>query len=110
MNDEKWEQLVENLQSKFTVIEHNTEDIEAEKYTQTNDVIVFDTDAGRIRLIRETKPVLLEKKQFYSHRPGDTARTEYVFSDNEKSYKLRVYKENDYGEWDEISPEQAGLI
>lgn len=109
MNDEKWEQLVENLQSKFTILERNTEDVEEDQYTQTNDIVVFTTEAGRIRLVRETKPLLLEKKQFYSHRAGDTARTEYIFSGDEKSYKLRVYKENDYGEWDEISPEQAGF-
>lgn len=109
MTDEKWEQLVENIRDKFTVIESRTEEIPEEHYTQTNDILVFDGDLGRIRLVRETKPALLEKKQHYSHRAGDTARTEYVFSDTELAHKLRVYKENDYGEWDEISSESFSL-
>jgi hypothetical protein len=103
MQDDKWEQLVESIQSKFTVIEHRTEDIEEEAYTVTEDILVFEGDQGRFRIVRETKPLLLDKKQHYTHRPGDTARTEYVFSETEVSQRVRVYRENNFGDWEEIS-------
>ena len=52
---------------------------------------------------------MLDKIQHYSHRQGDTARTEYVLSDTEFSHKVRVYQENEYGDWEEVKAESLGL-
>lgn len=109
MNDEKWEQLVENIRSKFEVLELRTEEVDTHDHTETHDTLVFNNQGLRFRLVRETKPLVLGKKEFYSHRPGDTARTEYQVSDTEVSHKLRVYKENDFGEWEEINSDSFSL-
>lgn len=112
MTNEQWEQLVENLKSQFRDIEVFEEEIEEGLEGSRGvhaDVAIFSTPRGRFRLVRENRPLVLEKKQLYSHRPGDTARTEYKFSDSEFTHKLRVYKENDDLEWEEITLDQLGL-
>jgi hypothetical protein len=108
MQDEQWEQLKENLKGRFTVEEETQEDIIA--HTQDGevkqgfaDVLIIQTPFGRIKLARENRPVVLDKKFIYSHRAGQAARTEYTFSDTEFSHKLKVYlyDENSDG-WKEI--------
>lgn len=75
----------------------------------TQDVLIFENPVGRFKLVRENRPVVLEKKQFYSHRAGDSARTEYKLSDTEFSHKLKVYKEVGFEEWEEVTLDRLGL-
>lgn len=109
MNDEKWEQLIESIRDKFTVTDLRTEDIDVHGHAETHETLEFDSPMGNLRIVRETKPLVLDKKEFYSHRAGDTARTEYTVSDTEVSHKLRVYKENEYGEYVEIDASSVGF-
>ena len=111
MTDERWEQFVEMAQGKFQHVMVSKEDLigpTGEVQGSADVVKFFIPEMGRFRVVRENKPVVLEKKMHYSHRQGDTARTEYVFSDTELSHKIRVYKEVD-DEWEEISAEALGL-
>ncbi len=73
------------------------------------DILIFDRAGDTYKLVRENRPVVLEKKMLHSKRAGDTAQIEYKFSDTEFSHKLHVYKETDSGDWDEISTESLGL-
>ncbi|MCL5667303.1 MAG: hypothetical protein M1383_06055 [Patescibacteria group bacterium] len=115
MQDEKWQQLVEAAKQNFKNVEYRTEDLIAEtadgpQKQGTRDILEFDhPSGGRYRLIRENKPVVLEKKEHFSHRQGDTARTEYKFSETEFSHKLKVYREIDFDEWEEITLDKLGL-
>jgi hypothetical protein len=115
MTDEKWEQLVEVAQKNFQNVKLSHEDLILEtadgpQKRGTQDILVFDHPAGgRYKLVRENHPVVLEKKEMFSHRAGDTARTEYKFSETEFSHKLRVYKEVDFDEWEEITLDKLGL-
>lgn len=114
MNDDRWNELVEMAQKNFDHVELSTEALSVETsdgiYEQgSRDILQFQNQMGLFRLERENRPLILDKKQHYSHRPGDTARTEYVLSDTDFSHKLMVYKENDAGEWDEISADKLGL-
>ncbi len=115
MTDERWEQFVEMAHDKFENV-----GVSAEKWDDsygdqdisgTNNVVEFSLPAtgDRFKVVRENKPVILDKKQHYSHRQGDTARTEYVLSDTELSHKLKVYKEDDYGDWKEVTAGELGL-
>ncbi len=108
MENEKWEQLVQMVKTKFDDVELSTEDLELETQDGpvkqgTMDILIFENNGGRFKLTRENRPVVLEKKEHFSHRMGDTARTEYKFSETEYSHKLRVYKETGYEEWEEIT-------
>ena len=114
MNDDRWQQIVEMAQKNYEDVELYTEPLivdtpDGEEEQGTEDILEFDNAGGRFRLVRQNKPAVLEKKQHYSHRQGDTARTEYVLSDTEMSHKLFVYKENMYGDWEEISLDKMGL-
>lgn len=115
MNDDRWQQLVEMAKKNFSGVEITSEDLIMETQDGpikqgTKDILEFNhPDASRYRLVRENRPVVLEKKQHFSHRMGDTARTEYKHSDTEFSHKLRVYREDRMGEWEEITLDKLGL-
>lgn len=114
MTNERWEELVEGIKQKSTNYTIRHEEWEVE-YGEARDGASVDIleftqpGAGKFKLVRENTPLVLEKKHHYSHRQGDTARTEYVLSDTELSHKLKVYKEDDYGDWQEITPAALGL-
>lgn len=108
MDIDKWEQLKEEIGRKFKVLEHKTEDLivhtqDGEIKNGTADVLILETPMGQVKLSFETRPVVMDKKFIFSHRAGQAARTEYEYSDTEKSYKLRAYKWDDLNEeWKEI--------
>lgn len=110
MTNEKWEELNELTKKHFKGVESYTEDLVLEDgHVASQDILIFTTPQGKYKLIRENKPVVLEKKMHYSHRPGDTARTEYKLSDTELSHKLHVFKELDFDEWEEVTLTDLGL-
>lgn len=111
MTDERWEQFVEMAKGKFQNVSVAEEDLlsPAGEVQGKSDVVNLTIPGmGSFQVVRENKPVVLDKKQFYSHRQGDTARTEYVLSDTELSHKIRVFKEVD-DEWEEVSADALGL-
>ena len=66
-------------------------------------MIIFPTPIGKVKLTRESKPVVLDKKMIYSHQQGKSARTEYTFSDTEFSHKIKAYKWDDnIDDWKEM--------
>lgn len=114
MTDEKWEQLVQAAKNHFEDVSLNTEDLikdtpDGPQKEGTQDILEFEKQGERFRLVRENRPVVLEKKQFFSHRMGDTARTEYKLSDSEFSHKLKVYKEVGYDDWEEVTLDKLGI-
>ncbi len=102
MTEEKWEQLKENLLSRFPeatvfrepLVEHGEE-------RGVSEVVEFESPLGLMRVVRQSKPKVLDKTFHYSHRPGDTARVDYVLSDTEFTHILVVLKEVD-GEWEQV--------
>ena len=114
MTDEKWEELVDLAKKHFKDVEVSTEDLvtdtpDGPQVQGTRDILIFEREGQRYKAVRENKPVVLEKKMLYSHRQGDTAHAEYKLSDTEFSHRIRVYKEVDFDEWQEISGESLGL-
>lgn len=114
MTNERWEEFVEGIKNQYDDYSIRHEEWEVEYGEQRDgasvDILEFTgPDKNRYKLVRENTPLVLDKKHHYSHRQGDTARTEYVLSDTELSHKLKVYKEDDYGDWQEITPSALGL-
>lgn len=115
MTDERWEQFVEDGKKRFAdmvVLEETWSDDRGDEIqTGTQDAVEFTLPGttDRYRVVRENRPLVLDKKLHYSHRQGDTAQTQYILSDTELSHKLRVYKEDDYGEWQEVTAGELGL-
>jgi hypothetical protein len=114
MTEEKWQQLVDAAKKNFSHVQLSTEDLlvttqDGQQKQGTQDVLQFENASGSFKLVRENRPAVLEKKEHYSHRQGDTARVEYKVSDTDFSHKLRVYKEDSMGEWEEVTLDRLGL-
>ena len=114
MQDEKWEELVEAAKKHFKNVSLATEDLimdtqDGPVKQGTQDILIFENPGGKFKVVRENRPVVLEKKELYSHRAGQSAQTQYKFSQTEFSHKLRVYKEADFEEWDEVTLDKLGL-
>lgn len=111
MDIDHWETMKENLRKRFEVEEEGTEELMVETQDGpvlkgTGNFLVFSTPVGRVKLSFEKKPMLLDKKEHYSHRAGQAARIDYQFSETEFTYKLHAYKWNDNTEeWKEIDAE-----
>jgi hypothetical protein len=112
MDIDKWEQLKEELKRKYTVESETTEDLIVEtgdgpvKQGHAEAIVFINEDMSpqmSFKLVFETRPVVTDKKVIYSHRAGQGARTEYEFSETEKSHKLKAYTwDDDKEEWKEI--------
>jgi len=114
MLEEKWAEIVETAQKHFKNVQLSHEDLimdtqDGPVKSGTQDILIFENPGGRFKLVRENKPVVLEKKELYSHRAGQSAQTNYKFSETEFSHKLRVFKELDFDEWQEITLDKLGL-
>ena len=114
MQDEKWQQLVEAAQKHFKDVSLTNEDLimdtqDGPVKQGTQDILIFENPSGKFKLVRENRPVVLEKKEMYSHRAGQTAQTQYKFSATEFSHRLRVYKEVDFDDWEEVTLDTLGL-
>lgn len=115
MTDEKWEQLVDAAKQHFKNAKLTNEDLIAEtadgpQKQGNQDVLVFQHPNGdTYKLVRENRPVVLEKKELYSHRAGQSAQTQYKFSETEFSHKLKVYKEMGFEDWEEVTLDKLGL-
>jgi hypothetical protein len=115
MTDDKWQELVSMAQKNFKGAKLTQEDLimdtqDGPQKTGTQDVLIFQHPEGRrYKLVRENKPVVLQKKEMFSHRAGQSAQTQYKFSETEFSHKLRVFKEIDFDEWEEVTLDKLGL-
>ena len=94
MLPEKWKQIVGNIKDNFKVEEDGKENFEEEGGAEI-EYIIFAGPVGRMKLEFISKPVVLDRKTKYSNRIGAETVIEYVYSPDEKSHKLKVYK------WDE---------
>ena len=114
MTDEKWQTLINQAKKDFSDVSYETEDLFAESNGEmvkqgTQDILQFTNDQGTFKVVRQNRPVVLEKKMHYSHRAGDAARTEYVLSDQEMSHKVLFHMLNDLDEWEQIESNNPDL-
>jgi hypothetical protein len=96
MTDEKWEQIVGRILDEFEGSTHQT--LDGERENETIEEIIFDGPAGKMKLVRSTKPRLLEEKTHYSGRVGQSTGVEKVYSKDEFVNNVDLFKDED-GEW-----------
>lgn len=98
MLDERWETILDKIKSNFDVVEHQKEIVE----NGEDETIVFNGPVGKIKLVRSLRPLIIDKKVIGAHRRGKSqAQYEYIYSDTEKTSKMKTFKEID-GEWQEV--------
>lgn len=102
MTPEKWTSTVNNIKDSFEVSDEGHATIDEEGGIDIS-FIEFKGPIGKMRLEFITKPVILDKKTTYSKRIGSETQIDYVYSDDERSSQLLVYKwnEND-NDWEEM--------
>jgi len=95
MTPQKWLDIVSQIKDKFKIEEQKSRQLDDEGGITIEEVI-FQGPLGRMRLEFITKPVVLDKKTTYSKRIGSSTKVDYVYSQQEKNYKLKAYR------WDEV--------
>lgn len=103
MNLDRWEEVKQNLTERFEVAQAFEESFEFMGGQAVRDVLELKTAMGRLRVSLETRPVVAGKEFHYSHRPGASAHTEFILSEDEVVHHFKVEKENDDGDWEEMS-------
>jgi len=98
MNDDKWEEVRENIKSKFEVLNEETEDIIYEdpitgkkKEIGEKEILEFSSPMGELRIEREKKLLVQDRKHHY-HKTRTDAVVQLVFSENEYGDKMKVFK------------------
>lgn len=110
MNLERWEEIKKTVKKQDPQAEEGQEDLlvdtaEGQVKQGEAEFIIFSAPGGsafggeRMKLQLQKKPRVEEKKYFYSHRQGTSARVEYKYSESEMVYTLKAYK------WDEVEDE-----
>jgi len=107
MSPERWESLKGDLKDKFTLVEETRGEFEDEP--GEFDRLIFDGPMGRIKLEFITRPVILDKRTTTSKRIGASVAVDYIYSEDEFTHKLLVYKWDEGREWwDEIKANMFG--
>jgi hypothetical protein len=101
MNDQRWEEVLRRLDKTFGNLEFDeTEDEETHAVSES---VTWASPQGRMRLVRVTKPLVVDKKLHYSNRAGGGSHVEYVYSKTESTSRIRLYRWSDpLNDWDEI--------
>ena len=97
MHQSKWEDLIDKIERLFGFIEHTTEEF-PERH-MTVETAVFDGAAGRMKLERTVKPLVIDKKVSYSKRIGSDVDVEYVYSEDESVDTVKLFR------WDKLARE-----
>lgn len=109
MNDEKWLDLLGEIKERLEVLEHRKENFDIKddfgvKGKGEREIIVFKGEMGKMKLEREKRPVILDKKVHYVKTKGTGAMIEYVLSEEETTSKVFCYRWNEQlQEWEEIN-------
>ncbi len=101
MNDEKWEELVTQIETKLKVMDKKV--TTADEGRTRIESIVFLSPEGKMRLERTSKPLVVDKKVHYSKRIGSSPSVEYVYSPTEKVHRVQLFKWSEANrEWEEL--------
>lgn len=104
MNDERWDNLNKIINDRFEIIEDYEEEIPETDGVGYVGVVVFSTPAGTIKLERYVRPVVLNKKTFYSKRSEGEVAVKYDYSKEETTQNLKIYKLDEINDrWQEIN-------
>lgn len=111
MNNERWDNLIKMIEEKFEIEEDYIEDIHPDDGGGQKDIVVFTSPLGKIKLAREVRPLVTDKKTFYSKRGQNDMTVKYNYSKDETTQSLKAYKFDDFkDEWQEINSNNINEI
>jgi len=107
MQDSKWDNLIFMIEEKFGIKNQSKEPIEVNQSSQGEaimgelETIEFETPTGRMKLERMGRPKVIDKKVLSTKRIGGRVTVDYVYSSDEKSYGVKLYRFCD-NNWQEV--------
>lgn len=117
MKEETWSELKEKAREKFSDFkeekrEEVREDDVGNKINYSIEVLEFTSPLGKTKVERIVHPKIIDRKTHYHHGAGGAkAQVELITADDEFTSKIRVYKQDEFGEWEElkISPDKINF-
>ncbi len=109
MTDERWSELLDQIERKFGILKHQKEEIAIKddfgiKGRGELETVIFNGPLGKMKLEREKRPKILQKKVHYAKTQASGAQIEYLLSENETTQKIRAFRWNDEeNNWTEIN-------
>jgi hypothetical protein len=101
LHDEKWYYLLEEIDRKFGIEERETEEVPEKRLTIER--AIFTGAAGRMKLERASRPLVVNHQVKYSKRIGGETIDRLVYSDTEMTHRVTLYQWNEEtGSWEEI--------
>jgi hypothetical protein len=107
MSDKAWEQLVDQIETKFGIDKADkTEEPLEDNHQLSRQVeeVIFSRDQSEYKIVRITSPMVIDRKTIY-HRTASANRIENVYDSGQTSSKVEFYKRVD-DSWQQIEPEQ----
>jgi len=107
-----WDKLIYQIESKFQITGQRKEPYvveesqmsknQGETITGEREVVEFQTPQGKFMLEKIEKPKVSSQKFFSNKRVGTHARVDRVYSTEEKTSQIKIYKLSAEGAWQEI--------
>ena len=101
MHPDKWPEIKERILNNFA----NARQSQAENPERREilEILEFDGPMGEMKLAWITRPKVLETKTHYSNRIGGDVSVDVVYSDDEVTHTLKIYRWHDgLNDWQEI--------
>jgi len=116
MTDEKWENIIYQIEEKFGILKREKEEIEVgesfgKKIKGLKETVEFKGPLGKIKLERISRPKIAEKKVISSKRIGGKVAIDYIYSPEELVKTLKVYAWDEAtNNWKELKTEILGSL
>ncbi len=107
MTDERWQETLDQLSERFSVLSRATEP--AEDGHGTTERVVFSGPLGKLRLSRTVHDRVVGERATGSHRIGSDVAIEKVYDSGDHVSFLTLEREGASGEWEELDPAKLGV-
>lgn len=108
MTDERWENLIDQIEEKFGELERKKEALEPGPGKK--ETIIFNSALGKMKIERTVRPLVLEERGIKAKkRIGAKASIEYIYSETEKVDKIQAFRwDEKEDDWIKIDMENFG--
>jgi len=108
MTKDKWLDLLQIMEGKFSIDEHFKEGLGNDEPGE-KDVVIFNSPVlGKVRLEWVERPRFLRENTKYSRRIGSDVKVEKVYDENDKVSYIQAFKWDEPGQdWEEIEVEKT---
>jgi len=101
MHPDKWPEIKEKIKSSFAVSAERLE--KNEERSEQTEILEFQGPLGKMKVEWISRPKVLDTKTHYSNRIGSNVQVDYVYSSDELTHTLKVYKWDEaLGDWQKV--------